>query len=120
MSLEEAYAAMGGNLNQVRACLLTDERIAKYARMFLEDGSMRLFEDSLQAGNLSEAFRGAHTLKGLSLDLGFTALFEAASKMSDALRPNDAGEPAAPERVETLAPQLRDAYKLTIDAIALI
>lgn len=41
MSLEIAYAAMGGDLETVRGRLLTDERIEKFAKIFLQDTSMR-------------------------------------------------------------------------------
>ena len=34
MSLEIAYAAMGGDLETVRGRLLTDERIEKFAKIF--------------------------------------------------------------------------------------
>ena len=39
MSLESCYAAMGGDLEGVRGRLLTDERIRKFAAIFLEDKS---------------------------------------------------------------------------------
>ena len=108
MSLEIAYAAMGGDLETVRGRLLTDERIEKFAKIFL------------QAGDLPEAYRGAHTLKGVSRDLGFTPLFEAAAALSDALRLDDAGVPANMEAVPELMPAVRDAYALVVDSIAII
>ena len=70
MSLEIAYAAMGGDLETVRGRLLTDERIEKFAKIFLQDTSMQTLESALEAGDLPEAYRGAHTLKGVSRDLG--------------------------------------------------
>lgn len=82
MSLEIAYAAMGGDLETVRGRLLTDERIEKFAKIFLQDTSMQTLESALEAGDLPEAYRGAHTLKGVSRDLGFTPLFEAAAALS--------------------------------------
>lgn len=69
MSLEIAYAAMGGDLETVRGRLLTDERIEKFAKIFLQDTSMQTLESALEAGDLPEAYRGAHTLKGVSRDL---------------------------------------------------
>ena len=112
MSLEIAYAAMGGDLETVRGRLLTDERIEKFAKIFLQDTSMQTLE--------SEAYRGAHTLKGVSRDLGFTPLFEAAAALSDALRLDDAGVPANMEAVPELMPAVRDAYATVVDAIAII
>ena len=102
MSLEIAYAAMGGDLETVRGRLLTDERIEKFAKIFLQDTSMQTLESALEAGDLPEAYRGAHTLKGVSRDLGFTPLFEAAAALSDALRLDDAGVPARVEAVPEL------------------
>lgn len=120
MSLEIAYAAMGGDLETVRGRLLTDERIEKFAKIFLQDTSMQTLENALEAGDFAEAYRGAHTLKGVSRDLGFTPLFEAAAALSDALRLNDAGMPAALDRVPELLPPVRDAYSLVVDSIAII
>lgn len=120
MSLEIAYAAMGGDLETVRRRLLTDERIEKFAKIFLQDTSMQMLEGALETGDFSEAYRGAHTLKGVSRDLGFTPLFEAASALSDALRLDDAGVPARVEAVPELMPAVRDAYALVVDSIAII
>ena len=99
MSLEIAYAAMGGDLETVRGRLLTDERIEKFAKIFLQDTSMQTLESALEAGDLPEAYRGAHTLKGVS---------------------RDAGVPANMEAVPELMPAVRDAYATVVDAIAII
>lgn len=115
MSLEIAYAAMGGDLETVRGRLLTDERIEKFAKIFLQDTSMQTLESALEAGDLPEA-----TLKGVSRDLGFTPLFEAAAALSDALRLDDAGVPANVAAVPELMPAVRDAYATVVDAIAII
>lgn len=120
MSLEIAYAAMGGDLETVRGRLLTDERIEKFAKLFLQDESMQNLEAALEAGNMAEAFRAAHTLKGVSRDLGFTALYDAACEMSDALRPDSDGVPAAPEQAPELLGTMREAYQTVVDAIAII
>ena len=117
MSLEACYAAMGGDLEGVRGRLLTDDRIRKFVGIFLEDKSFENLRTSLDEGNIAEAFRAAHTMKGISRDLGFTPLFEASSKLSDALRPGDDGLPAAPADVPELMQQTEQAYQTTIDAI---
>ena len=120
MSLEIAYAAMGGDLETVRGRLLTDERIEKFAKIFLQDESMQNLEAALEAGDMAEAFRAAHTLKGVSRDLGFTPLYDVACEMSDALRPDKDGVPAAPERAPELLVATRSAYDTVVDAIAII
>jgi HPt (histidine-containing phosphotransfer) domain-containing protein len=120
MSLEEAYAAMGGDLQTVRGRLQSDERIAKFAKIFLSDTSLELLLTSLDEGNFSEAYRGAHTLKGMSRDLGFTPLFEASSELSEALKLDDSGFPQAPEKVPDLLPRVEEACQLVSDSLQLI
>lgn len=117
MSLEVCYAAIGGDLEGVRGRLLTDERITKFVGIFMQDTSFQTLVESLENGAMDEAFRAAHTMKGISRDLGFTPLFEASSKLSDALRPGDDGLPAAPADVPELMQQTEQAYQTTIDAI---
>lgn len=118
MSLESCYAAMGGDLEGVRGRLLTDERIRKFAAIFLEDKSFENLGASLEEGNLAEAFRAAHTMKGISRDLGFTPLFEASSALSDALRLDDAGVPADMSAVPELLRVTKEAYQRTVAAVS--
>lgn len=59
MSLEIAYAAMGGDLETVRGRLLTDERIEKFAKIFLQDTSMLSsnplrYQQSAESGTASQ------------------------------------------------------------------
>lgn len=118
MSLESCYAAMGGDLEGVRGRLLTDERIRKFAVIFLEDKSFENLGAALEEGNMAEAFRAAHTMKGISRDLGFTPLFEASSALSDALRPDGAGVPSALENVPGLLRATEEAYQRTVEAVS--
>ncbi len=118
MSLETCYATIGGDLEGVRGRLLTDERIMKFVGIFTQDTSFQTLVESLESGAMDEAFRAAHTIKGISRDLGFTPLFEASSKLSDALRPDGDGLPAAPDEVPELMQRTEQAYQTTIDAIA--
>lgn len=118
MSLEVCYAAIGGDLEGVRGRLLTDERITKFVGIFMEDTSFQTLIDSLESGAMDEAFRAAHTMKGISRDLGFTPLFEASDKLADALRPDADGLPTAPDEVPELLQRTREAYETTTEAIA--
>lgn len=118
MSLEVCYAAIGGDLEGVRGRLLTDERITKFVGIFMEDTSFQTLIDSLESGAMDEAFRAAHTMKGISRDLGFTPLFEASDKLADALRPGADGLPTAPDEVPELLQCTREAYETTTEAIS--
>lgn len=110
MSVEAFYESVQGDLDGVRGRLLSDERIEKFVRMFLADPTFGALEQALGAGDMEAAFRAAHTMKGLSRDLGLMPLYEPANELADALRPDDAGVPAAPERADALMMRVAAAY----------
>lgn len=120
MSLEECYAAMDGDLDGVRGRLITDARICKFVPTFLQDTSMQNLRDNLASGNTAEAYRAAHTLKGVSRDLGFTPLYEVSYQMQEALRAPEDGTPVDTTAAEELLPQVEEAYDRVVAAIALL
>ncbi|MEY8561594.1 Hpt domain-containing protein [Eggerthellaceae bacterium 3-80] len=118
MSLESCYEQFGGDLEGVRGRLLTDDRIKKFMGIFIQDTSFQLLIDSWESKDNAEAFRAAHTLKGIGRDLGFTPLCEASSALADALRPDENGNPANLEAAPALLDQTKDAYELIIGVIS--
>ncbi len=120
MPLEVFYASIDGDYDGVKARLLTDERITKFVNLFFEDPTYENLVASLDSGNLKEAFRAAHTLKGVARDLGLTKLADPASELADALRPDDAGVPAHPENADELMVEVSAAYKQAVEARGLI
>lgn len=86
MTISECYDAMGGNFSDVKGRLLTEERVKKFALRFMTDQSFELLKTSLADKNYEEAFRAAHTLKGVCQNLGFERLFKSAFEISEALR----------------------------------
>ena len=86
MSLEACYAQLGGDLEDVRSRLVTDERIIKFIGIFEQSPLFDNLQKALDEGNMEEAFRAAHTMKGNSRDMGFMPLYEASwmrSRRSD-------------------------------------
>ena len=121
VSLGACYAQIGGDLEGVRSRLMTDERIEKFIGIFAEDPSFGNLRTALDEGDLKEAFRAAHTMKGISRDMGFTSLSDIAAELADVLRPDEEGVPAGPlERVPSLFEQLEEAYTRTVDAFSMI
>ena len=86
MTVQECYEAMGADYDDVISRLRTDERVTKFLLKILNDGSFQLLTDSLAAKNMEDAFRAAHTLKGVAMNLSLTALYHAAGPMTEALR----------------------------------
>jgi len=111
MTLSECYAAMGGDYALVFGRLRSDRLIQKFVLKFPEDKSYDLLLTSMEENNDEEAFRAAHTIKGVCQNLGFTRLLESSSKMSDALRHGRTPE------ADGLLEKLKADYKVTMDAI---
>ncbi len=86
MTLRECYAQLEGDYEGTLGRLCSEKLVEKFALKFLADDSYELLEESLEAGNYSEAFRAAHTLKGVSLNLGFTKLNRVSDELTEALR----------------------------------
>lgn len=112
MTLQELYAAIGGDYAGVLGRLMNRESmVQKFVLKFLNDASYDTLVKSMAEGNYEEAFRAAHTIKGVGQNLGFTKLYESAGALSDALRGGFTPEaPALAERVEA-------DYRQTADAI---
>ena len=86
MTLQECYAAMGGNYADVSARLRSDRLVQKFVIKYLDDPSFDTLCSAMEGKNYEEAFRAAHTIKGVCQNLSFTKLFESSSQLSDALR----------------------------------
>lgn len=111
MTLRECYDALQGNYDEVVSRLRSERLIQKFVLKFLDDGSFNNLAASVESGNREEAFRAAHTIKGMCQNLSFTKLALTADEMTEALRhtwPDNAGE---------LFERVRADYELTAGAI---
>ena len=86
MKLEEFFRCTGGSYEDAKARFQSDERIIRFLRMLPGDDSMDNLTAAVEANDPQTAFRAAHTLKGVALNLGLTALAEQSSAMTEALR----------------------------------
>ncbi len=86
MTLQECYAALGGDYDDVTARLHGERLVRKFVLKYLDDPSFDLLCTSMAAKNYEEAFRAAHTIKGMCQNLSFTKLLDSSSRLSDALR----------------------------------
>ena len=58
----------------------------RYLKRFPEDSSFPLLREALDAGHMRDAFLHAHTLKGLTTQLGISSLHEPLCILCDTLR----------------------------------
>lgn len=117
MNIKEFYNVIEGNYDDVLRRLMKEDRIAKYVSKFASDRSFDELCSTLSEKNYSEAFRAAHTLKGISQNLGFDRLFDVSSELSDMLR---GGECKDIDRTNELAELVGEEYEKIISATKLL
>ena len=111
MTIQECYKAIGGNYEDVLRRLRSEVLIRKFTLKFLEDQSYSLLKQALGDNNYEEAFRGAHTLKGVCQNLGFDNLYKPSFDITEKLRGRDT------EGCEELLAKVEEQYNNTVDAI---
>lgn len=114
MTISECYEKLGGDYADVCTRLPSDRLVAKFIGRFLDDDSFDALCREMEAGDRGEAFRAAHTLKGVCANLSFTRLQSAASRLTEILRSEGDGIPA--EAAEVMA-DVRRSYEDTAAAI---
>lgn len=117
MDIRRFYELTGGDYDAAMQRFMTEGRLEKFTRMFAEDPSYGELEASLASDNLEEAFRAAHTLKGVCLNLSFTGLFHSVDAVTEVLRNADPDNPGDLERINCCMETLRRQYKDVITAI---
>ncbi|MCI9271699.1 MAG: Hpt domain-containing protein [Dorea sp.] len=97
MTVKECYELIGADYEGVMGRLRTEERVKKFLLKVLNDKSYDLLLDSVESGNVEEAFRAAHTMKGVCQNLSLTPLYESANALAELLRDRkEFGEDFAP------------------------
>ncbi len=112
MTIRECYTALGGDYDGVIGRLRSEKLVQKFVLKFPADGSYELLLRSLGEGNVQEAFRAAHTIKGMCQNLGFTTLGNSSSALTECLRDGSA------DGADAYLPALKEDYARTVAAIA--
>lgn len=111
MTLEECYAQMGGDYQGTLRRLCSERLIQRVILKFPGDPSYGELSRTMKEGQWEDAFRAAHTLKGVSQNLGMTALYEPTAELTELLRGGK--NPGATD----LMTKIDAAYERTIAAI---
>lgn len=114
MTIQECYQVLGGDYAQVEKRLPGIHLIRKFIAKFLDDGSYPELCRAMEQGQTEEAFRAAHTLKGVSANLGFDRLTASSGELTELLRGRTDG---IPTEAVPLLDMVRQDYELTADAI---
>ena len=111
MTLEQMYAAIGGDYKAVMERLPSADFVRRFALKFLQDDSFPNLKKALEAQDAPTAFRAAHTLKGVCQNLGFSNLYVPTYTLTETLR---AGQL---EGTQEQFAKVAEQYKRTVDAI---
>lgn len=111
MDIRECYEKMGANYDDVLQRMGSDAMVERFTGSFLSDGSYQLIADGIEAKDAETAFRGAHTLKGVCLNLGFQKLYEVSAELTEALRDREL------KGYEEQFAAVKKQYHITVEAI---
>ncbi|MGN0783971.1 MAG: Hpt domain-containing protein [Christensenellales bacterium] len=114
MNIEECYEEMGGNYAEVKKRFPSLGMIEKFIGKFLDDKSFETVCRETEQGNREEAFRAAHTLKGICANLSFSRLLQSTSRLTEVLR---AQKESIPDEAVELLEAVRRDYEGTVNAI---
>ena len=133
MTVKECYEQMGSDYESVLGRILyydahiipvlqsdyesvlgrmgSEAMIKRFALKFLQDPSFNNLKENLEKNDGEEAFRAAHTLKGVCLNLGFDELYEVSAEITEKLR----GKETAGS--EDMFQKVEEKYQKTVNAI---
>jgi HPt (histidine-containing phosphotransfer) domain-containing protein len=111
MNIQECYNSMGADYEGMLNRVGRERLVARFASKFPTDTSYSELISAIQKEDWSEAFRAAHTLKGVTSNLGFTRLHEVTHKLTESLRPGKKPEDMS------LVDEVTEAYNVVISAL---
>ena len=94
MSIEECYKQLGGDYTQVLARLMSPRLVIRFIAKFPDDKSFEQLAHAMAQQNRADAFRAAHTLKGVCQNLGLDRLLVSVQTLTELLRPQSEQLPA--------------------------
>ena len=84
--IQELYEKIEGDYEKAIYRMQNDDRIKKYLGFFVQDESFEQLKNALDNKDVEEAFRAAHTLKGISQNMAFNNFSILVEKITEELR----------------------------------
>ncbi len=103
--------------NTVKRFMGNEAMYEKFLKKFVYNSNYTGLEENISSGNYGEAFKCAHTLKGVSANLGLDPIFKAASELTEEFR-GKADEEVNRERVQEIWQELQRVYKVFADLLS--
>ncbi|MDO4961132.1 MAG: Hpt domain-containing protein [Eubacteriales bacterium] len=111
MTVKECYEAIGGSYDGVMSRLPSEALVKRFLLKFVNDKSFDELTAALEAENVEDAFRAAHTLKGVCGNLSLDKLGASSIAITEELRAGNL------EAAKPMYPEVAANYKMTVDAI---
>jgi len=111
MNIKECYDSIGADFEDVLGRLGSEKLIERFALKFLDDDSYNNLKEALAEKNAENAFRAAHTLKGVFLNLGLKNLYTVSSDLTEKLRGRSL------DGADELFEKVREQYDITVNAL---
>ena len=86
MTIQECYHNLGGDFSRTEMRLPSVGMIQRFLIRFPQDPTFSALCRAMETGDIQEAFRCAHTLKGVCANLGFDRLRDSAGRLTEVLR----------------------------------
>lgn len=111
----EDLQVTGVNIERVMSRFMGNEMMyINFLKRFTEDKSFEKMQNSFRQGDLEEAFKAAHTLKGLIANLGLDGIMEAVNPITEILRVG------SDEGIKELMEQAGKEYNMVLEILAAI
>lgn len=111
MTLKNCYEKIGSDYETAVGRMGGSEKmLAKFAKKFPTDKTFAQLVEAYENKDQKTAFRMAHTLKGLCLNLGLDRLQKSSAELTEALRDQVA------DNAEELMERVREDYEITLAA----
>ncbi len=114
MTIQQFYAMVGGDADEVLSRLMNEALVKKFLLKFEDDPNYELLTTSVEGEDWETAFRAAHTIKGLCLTLGLGKLAASASELTEFLRNGFNGDKTL---LESLYARVKDDYDISYKAL---
>ena len=112
MDSKNCYDSIGGSFEEVIQRLGNESLIERFVRMFPSDESYANLCKAMDEKNWTEFFNASHTLKGISANLSFKKLYQAASTLTEDVRSGNPS-PSVQDDFEKVCAE----YKIIMDCL---
>ena len=116
MTLQELYAAIGGDYDQAVRVLRIEKLIDKHIRRLPTNGVVDGLLDAGGSMDPTELFEKSHAMKGVCANLGLVKLSAAASEISEEYRPGNQRQ-FSDEEIKAKLEAIRSDYAVVVEKI---